>query len=74
MGSGASPITFTLKIEDRGPLEYLLDSARDQNAGGGRMNWVMAGQKIRETSETGLARAVVTKTGADATVWVLIPT
>jgi hypothetical protein len=29
MGSGASPITFTLKIEDRGPLDYLLDSARD---------------------------------------------
>jgi hypothetical protein len=36
MGSGASPIG--MKIEDRGPLEYLLDSARDQNAGGGRMN------------------------------------
>jgi hypothetical protein len=72
MGSGASPITF--KIEDRCPLEYLLDSARDQNAGGGRINWVVAGRKIRETSETGLARAAVAKTGADAIVWVLSPT
>jgi hypothetical protein len=55
-------------------MEYLLDSARDQNAGGGRINWVVAGRKIRETSETEFARAAVTKTGADVTVWVLIPT
>jgi hypothetical protein len=38
------------------------------------MNWVVAGRKIRATSETGLARAAVAKTGADATVWVLSPT
>lgn len=37
------------------------------------MNWVVAGRKIRETSETELASAAVAKTGADATVWVLIP-
>jgi hypothetical protein len=38
------------------------------------MNWVVAGRNIRETSEIELARAVVTKTGTDATVWVLSPT
>jgi len=32
------------------------------------MNWVVLGRKIRETAATGLARAAVTKTGADATV------
>ena len=35
---------------------------------------MVAGRKIRATSETGLARAVATKTGADATVEVLSPT
>jgi hypothetical protein len=37
------------------------------------MNWVVAGRKIREISATGVARAVVAKTGANATVWVLTP-
>jgi hypothetical protein len=60
-----------LKIEDRGPLECLLDSAQDQNAGGGRMNWVMAGRKIGEASAIRIARDAVAKAGANATVWVL---
>jgi hypothetical protein len=37
------------------------------------MNWAVAGRKIRETSETELARTAVAKAGADATVWVLTP-
>jgi hypothetical protein len=64
-------------MEDRSSRsfwEYLLDGARNQNAGGGRINWVMAGRKIGETSATELARAVVTSTGADATGAVLTPT
>jgi len=32
------------------------------------MNWVVAGRKIKETSETELARTAVAKTGTDATV------
>ncbi|SPE40521.1 hypothetical protein SBA7_140013 [Candidatus Sulfotelmatobacter sp. SbA7] len=38
------------------------------------MNWVVTGRKIGETSAAGLARAVVTRTGADATGAVLTPT
>ena len=34
---------------------------------------MVAGRKIRETSEIEPASAVVTKTGAGATVWVLTP-
>jgi hypothetical protein len=52
-------------------LEYVLDRAQDQNAGGGRMNWVMAGRTVGETSETRIASDAVAKTGANATVWVL---
>jgi len=63
-------------IEDRRPrslnnLEYVLNRAQDQNAGGGRMNWAMVGRTIGETSETGIATDAVAKTGANATVWVL---
>jgi hypothetical protein len=54
-------------------LEYLLDQAQDQNAGGGRINWVVAGRTIGEASETRIARDAVTKTGVDATVWALSP-
>jgi hypothetical protein len=50
-----------------------MDWARDQSAGGGRMNWVEAGRKIRETSTVEIASGAVTKTGAGATAWVLIP-
>jgi len=46
---------------------YLVDQARNQNAGGGRMNWVTAGRKIAEVSETEVASAAVARTGADAT-------
>jgi hypothetical protein len=35
------------------------------------MNWVVAGRKIRESSEVGFARTVVAKIGAAAAVWVL---
>jgi len=38
------------------------------------MNWVVTGRKIRETSATELARAVVTRTGADAAGAVFSPT
>jgi hypothetical protein len=38
------------------------------------MNWVMAGRTVAETSKFELARAAVTKTGADTTVWVFTPT
>jgi hypothetical protein len=54
-------------------LDYLPDQAQDQNAGGGRINWVVAGRTIGEASETRIARDAVTKTGVDATVWALSP-
>jgi hypothetical protein len=38
------------------------------------MNWVVVGRKIRETSETELAKGAVARTGADAAVCVLSPT
>lgn len=60
-----------MRIEDRGSRsfgKYLLNRARDQNAGGGRINWVIAGRKIGETSATGLDRTAATKTGAAAAV------
>ena len=67
MGSEARPIT--LKIEDRGPYgKDRLHWARDQSAGGGRMNWAVAGRKIGESSVTELARAAVANIGADAAV------
>jgi len=56
------------------PWEDLLDWAQNQNAGGGRMNWVVAGRKISDDSESEVVSAAVAKTGADETVWVLSPT
>src|SRR5271169_4224845 len=53
--------------------EMLIASARNQNAGGGRINWVVTERKIGDTSAAKLAKAVVAKIGADATVCVLIP-
>lgn len=37
------------------------------------MNGVVTGRKIGDTSATGIASAVIAKTGADATVCVLSP-
>jgi hypothetical protein len=54
--------------------KYLLDWARNQSAGGGRMNWVVAGRKLGETSAIKLASAVVARIGANVAVLVLSPT
>jgi hypothetical protein len=64
-------------MEDRSSRSFwesLLDWARNQNAGGGRINWVVTERKMGETFATELARAVVTRTGADATGAVFSPT
>jgi hypothetical protein len=37
------------------------------------MNWVGAGRKIKETSETRIAREAVARTGPDAAAWVFTP-
>jgi hypothetical protein len=68
MGSEARPHS---QSEDPSLWECLLDWAQDQNAGGGRINWVATGRKLRETSETELVKVAVAKTGADAAAWVL---
>ena len=51
---------------------HQVDWARDQNAGGGRMNWEVVGRKISETSAPELARTAVAKTGADTAGWVVL--
>jgi len=71
MGSGASPIRLKIDPRSLNNLEYVLNRAQDQNAGGGRMNWAMVGRTIGETSETRIATDAAAKTGANATVWVL---
>ena len=38
------------------------------------MNWVVEGRKIAKASATEVGSAAEAKTGADAAVWVLIPT
>ncbi len=42
-----------------------MDGARNQSAGGGRINWMATGRKIGETSGTTIARTAVAKTGAE---------
>ena len=53
--------------------KYLLDGARNQSPGGGRINSVATGRKIGEISTTGIARTAVTKTGADGAGAVFSP-
>src|ERR1019366_7895567 len=77
MSIRASPITDQKsKPEDRSSRSWeilIWIWAQDQDAGGGRINWVVAGRKIGEDSATRIARTAVTRTGAEAGVWVLIP-
>jgi hypothetical protein len=52
----------------------LLDSEKNQAAGGGRMNCVAAGRKIVDRSATELDSVDVAKTGANVVVVMLRPT
>jgi hypothetical protein len=74
-GSGAfNQDRNLIEIETAAVLSYIDGRrARDQNAGGGRMNWVAAGRKVSDTSATKIASGAVNRTGADAVVAVLIP-
>jgi len=47
--------------------------ARDQSAGGGRINWVVAGRKITAASATKAVSGAASKTGADNIVWIFSP-
>jgi hypothetical protein len=73
-GSATSPIIAdrALQIEDRRRLR-LDEPAGDQNAGGGRINRVVAGRKISGTLATVIAKGAAVETGATAAVWVLTP-
>jgi hypothetical protein len=51
----------------------LLDSEKNQAAGGGRINCVAAGRKIVDSSVTELNNTDVAKTGANVAVAVLGP-
>lgn len=50
-----------------------MNRAGNQNAGGGRINCVVAGRKISETFGTVIAKGAAVETGAKAAVWVLTP-
>ncbi|MGA7291823.1 MAG: hypothetical protein WBW53_02205 [Terriglobales bacterium] len=59
--------------EIAGLWEIKNELARNQSAGGGRMNWVMTGRKITKTWGSTLANSVETTTGAVTGVCVLTP-
>lgn len=61
-------------VEARWPFRKCLwNSARNQSAGGGRINCAVTGRKAGETSATAIGRVAVAKTGAEATGAVLSP-
>lgn len=68
MGSEANPVSNlnrSRKLAAFWEIPMDVDGARNQSAGGGRINWVVTGRKIGESSGTTIARTEVAKTGAD---------